>query len=697
MENVEEKIVDKKVTICLTMIIKNESPIMPRLLKSVVEIIDDIVISDTGSTDDTIEVVKKTAEELGKPVYIDQTPFVDFEYNRTLGIKLAQKHSKSTYLLFIDADMILKIDSKFDKQKSLQDADVIQLMQKGSGMEYFNTRIIRRTLEELQYIGVTHEYVSYPNGSKVLLLDRNLMFIDDIGDGRCKGDKYERDYRLLKKGLREKPKFSRYQFYLAETCRHMGKHEESNEYYKMRIKSGGWMEEVYLSYFGMVVNYLSLNNIQKAEKKALESHLFNPNRSEALYVMCEHHRLKGDQQKAMFFYNIGSKIPFPKNDVLFVRTDIYEFLFDYEFAILAYYLQKQYPLDESLRKVTKFMFKMTHKPHHRHLLDGTFLNMKFYIKPLPSEFVRRDLPVATIEGFNSSSTSVLRLGPNRVCYFTRQVNYKIKPVDGSYDYPGYVDTKSSMHIADNEGKVIESPVEVPLDPFCVSWNRPSETLYIRAIEDLKIFTVSPGYDEKKTIYAIGTTRQFTSENNGLNTMAVGVVNLREPSIHSIRPLKRLQECEKNWSPIVGTELCVYSWYPLRFVDLRRSHHDALHMSDIMKCEELPEYFRHIRGSSTGVPEFGDTGDVVKNYWFVTHVVYHGNPRNYVHLLVKMNKDHKIVGATVPFFFDEEKIEFSLGLLVEKHGLKVCYSIYDKCSKEIEIPWHWINRNFVSIG
>ena len=46
-------------TICLNMIVKNESKIITRLFDSVYKIIDYYCICDTGSTDDTIDIIKE--------------------------------------------------------------------------------------------------------------------------------------------------------------------------------------------------------------------------------------------------------------------------------------------------------------------------------------------------------------------------------------------------------------------------------------------------------------------------------------------------------------------------------------------------------------------------------------------------------------------------------------------------------------
>ena len=53
----------KKKKICLNMIVKNESHIIEETLRCMVKYIDYWVISDTGSTDNTIEVITKFFEK----------------------------------------------------------------------------------------------------------------------------------------------------------------------------------------------------------------------------------------------------------------------------------------------------------------------------------------------------------------------------------------------------------------------------------------------------------------------------------------------------------------------------------------------------------------------------------------------------------------------------------------------------------
>ena len=100
--------------LCLNMIVKNESKIILRLLTSVLPIIDSVCICDTGSTDNTVELIEAFLKEHSLPGVIVKEPFVNFGYNRTVSFQRAQEYCRtggwdlaSTYGILIDADMVL--------------------------------------------------------------------------------------------------------------------------------------------------------------------------------------------------------------------------------------------------------------------------------------------------------------------------------------------------------------------------------------------------------------------------------------------------------------------------------------------------------------------------------------------------------------------------------------------------------------
>ena len=87
-------------SVCLNMIVKNESHVIRRCLASLKPVIDYWVIVDTGSVDGTQEVIREYLQDI--PGELHERPWVDFAYNRNEALALAK--NLSDYLLFIDAD-----------------------------------------------------------------------------------------------------------------------------------------------------------------------------------------------------------------------------------------------------------------------------------------------------------------------------------------------------------------------------------------------------------------------------------------------------------------------------------------------------------------------------------------------------------------------------------------------------------------
>src|SRR5262245_49038382 len=96
-------------SICLVMIVRNESAVVRRCLDSVKGVISHWVICDTGSTDDTAIIIEETLK--GIPGTLYRTPWVDFGHNRSLALQLAR--GKADYHLLIDADMVVNVRREF--------------------------------------------------------------------------------------------------------------------------------------------------------------------------------------------------------------------------------------------------------------------------------------------------------------------------------------------------------------------------------------------------------------------------------------------------------------------------------------------------------------------------------------------------------------------------------------------------------
>lgn len=75
-------------TICLNMIVKNESHVIAKTLGNILDHIpiSFYVISDTGSTDDTEQIIKDFFAQRNIPGHVTNDPWHDFATNRSIAI-----------------------------------------------------------------------------------------------------------------------------------------------------------------------------------------------------------------------------------------------------------------------------------------------------------------------------------------------------------------------------------------------------------------------------------------------------------------------------------------------------------------------------------------------------------------------------------------------------------------------------------
>ena len=150
-------------TLCINMIVKNESKIITRMLDTVLPIIDAYCICDTGSTDNTVKVIEDYFKEKNIPGKVVVEPFINFSHNRNFALKACE--GLSDYVLLMDADMKLKIIG-FDKNR-LKEYDSCYILQGSDNFFYQNMRIVKND-GRFSYNGVTHEYVNTPPDNKLL-------------------------------------------------------------------------------------------------------------------------------------------------------------------------------------------------------------------------------------------------------------------------------------------------------------------------------------------------------------------------------------------------------------------------------------------------------------------------------------------------------------------------------------------------
>jgi len=308
------------------MIVKNESAIIRRCLSSVKPLIDRWLIIDTGSTDNTKQLIEE--ELAGIPGQLVDRPWVNFGHNRSELTALAK--GEADYLLLVDADNIVRTSSDFKKSF---DADAYFIRSVGD-VEYDRYLLVRGSLE-WQYIGATHEYIYCAERRSDDHLDS--LWVEHLADGGTRPEKYQRDLRILSESLEQDPENQRTVFYLAQTYRDMGDHSLAIEYYLKRASMGGWEEEVAYSMFQVGELYGKLDRWGDAVNWFLKAYETRPTRAEPLHAICSYYRRSRCYRLGYLFAKAAVDIPL-SSDILFIHRSVYDYMIADELSICAYYV-----------------------------------------------------------------------------------------------------------------------------------------------------------------------------------------------------------------------------------------------------------------------------------------------------------------------------------------------------------------------
>ena len=566
--------------------VRNESKILARCVESLAPC-DQVLVVDTGSDDDTVAIAKK----LG--CLVAEHQWRDFGHNRSLCFKEAQGLAK--WCLVIDADMrLVGGEGLRDFLENSSEAGHT-ILQKAGDLEYRNVRIMRLD-EDWVCKGPTHEYWVCRHGT-VGEIPREIAWIDDIGDGGCKADKFVRDARLLEEGLKEEPDNERYLFYLANTKACEGKIDEARELYKRRIQAGGWQEEVWYSMY-QLAKHSDLIEAESWVQRALAV----TDRTEALLWLVEKLRSKGQFFKAWGYIQTAAAMAPPGENRLFLEADWAERL-AFERSVLHYSVSPD--RGEGMR----FCLLALGGPYQKQVRE----NLKFYARKLPGHATKLHFPVP--EGFYSSSLSVTSSGLGNV----RCVDYFIEPNGAYRHFQGRVTTRNFRFFY------------LPSERRCIGFDEfllkpPTHESWCHGLEDLRL-----GND--LTFTATCLQYRYPGQPDGANRIAIGRYGL---DFEVVRPPTETW-CEKNWLPL-GSGNFLYRWCPFEVGSVEAGAL-VIHSS----CS-TPAWWQHLRGSA---PPFEAGGKTLT----VAHMVSDADPRNYFSVVVEIEPSTlRPKAVSLPFVF-----------------------------------------------
>ncbi len=649
----------------LAMIVKDESAVIERCLASVKPLISNWVIVDTGSTDDTCERIERALADV--PGTLHRREWVDFGHNRTELMELA--HGVGTHLLLVDADMTVRVEGAFVDRGNDQ-----ELLRHEGDPSYWIPRIVRSD-RQWRYVGATHEYLAADG--EITRGSCDAFVIEHHADGGSRGDKFERDARLLARSLERDPDDARATFYLAQTLRDLGQTSRAIELYRRRVAMGGWDEEVFYSQLqlGMLLATYDHDASVTALMRAWE---MRPTRAEPLYELAKGLNSRSEFSLSLLFSERGLAIEMP-DDLLFVHPDPYRWGLRFEHAIACYRTGR---LDDALadnRRLLDDGVPKNVEPWVRHNLAwceralgisdrDDHARLPLMASPeLPSleELVPSttitELDIEVEEGWSRFNPSIVRRGDELVVNL-RSSNYRIGPGGAYFGLDGRPSSivRTTNHLVRLDRHLaVTGTQRIPSIPAAVDSS-------VVGLEDVRLidvaghlFGLAARRDASPTMVCEQALLDTGIIGDATTTLAVSAQRLDSPV-----PDRH----EKNWMPfVIGDELyVVYSCDPC--VVLHVAMDGALTPASTTPGPPSASGFR---GGSQGV----DLGDA---HLFVVHeVLHHARGRVYAHRLVRLDHATWTIDAmSAPFHFTKVGIEFCAGLAVLDDDAFISFGVDD---------------------
>jgi glycosyltransferase involved in cell wall biosynthesis len=255
------------ISACL--IVKNEEQMLPRCLSSISEA-DEIIVCDTGSEDNTVQV----AEDFGaKVIYFDWSD--DFAAARNF----VKNHATNEWILSIDADEFLEPEGMAKIRDSIEscEEDSINLLMKPEGGygQHNLPRVFRR---ECNWVGKVHEVIQFPSST---FCDAKITY------GYSPAHELDPDIDMRILESIENP-IPRDLYYLAREYFYRERWEDAIEMISERyLPVASWMPERADAWLMMARCLWQLNRGEEARTACLQAINNNAHFKEALVFMGE--------------------------------------------------------------------------------------------------------------------------------------------------------------------------------------------------------------------------------------------------------------------------------------------------------------------------------------------------------------------------------------------------------------------------
>lgn len=352
------------ITLSLCMIVKNEHDTLARCLDSTKNLFDEIIIVDTGSTDDTKNIALKYTKNVYDFKWCD-----DFAKARNFSFSKATKD----YIMWLDADDVI-LEHDLEKLKLLKkiltpDIDMVYLKYNLNldengipALSFYRERIVKRAMN-FKWVSPIHETIE--KKGKILREDiaithKKLHVADP-----------SRNLRIFKKMKEDGITFdARQAFYYARELMYAKKYDESIlEFNNFLERNDAWVENKISACIDLYNIYMINSQQDIAVSSLLNAFKYAVPRAEVCVKLGQYFISKKDFNTAIYWLNLALNMDYDISSGGFYSKDYYDFFPLIELCVCYYNLGDTKLAMEYNEKAGKI------KPN-----DSSYLNNKAFFE-----------------------------------------------------------------------------------------------------------------------------------------------------------------------------------------------------------------------------------------------------------------------------------------------------------------------------
>lgn len=326
------------------MIVKNEAEIIEATLANILQHIqiDYWVIADTGSTDQTVEIIQNFFAEHQIQGSLVHHAWENFGHNRQLA--LLEAEAKTDYVLFFDADDRFEGNLYLPASLDSYDAYSFQMYHQGVILPRY---LLVKNDGSFYWRGDTHEVITpKQNIKKHHLVGDYRILIGHFGARSQNPQKYELDALNLVQSYEHEQNTDlkrRYAYFCGQSFYDCQRYEDAEKWLKVHISMcQARSEEIRYAYIILGRIYQQLPNKAEMINAWLNAYEHAPQHPESLGLLAEYYNHQSCFQLAFDFAQKAVQLPVPLieqsisvNDLLH-RYGIY-----YDLALSAYHLKQK--------------------------------------------------------------------------------------------------------------------------------------------------------------------------------------------------------------------------------------------------------------------------------------------------------------------------------------------------------------------